>query len=172
VTQTLEQGGPDAIAADVPHLAAVTDETGQRTVRIVPERFDHNQVAESVRGWAGLLMGAEPAAVAQEVLIRYTLWTWEKLFLDVEVDAMLDRGVAPTVSLGAIDQEAFREQSQPWFEELASGLTAIIGESLQLRRASLADLERIMGLRAETYPGEMMAYREDDGSIRDTAPRA
>jgi hypothetical protein len=170
LTRTLEQDGPDAVAVDVPHLEMVTDESGRREVRIVPERFDHNLVAQSVRGWVAPLMGAEPAAMAQEVLIRYTLWTWEKLFLDVEVDAMLDRGVAPTVYLGALDQEAFHEQSQPWFEERASELTDIIGESLQLRRAKLADLERLMGLRAETYPGEMMTHRADGGSIPDMAP--
>jgi hypothetical protein len=169
--RTMKQDGPDAVAVDVPHLEAVTDENGRRTVRIVPERFDANQIAESVRGWIGPLVADGPVWISEEVLIRYTMWTWGNLFLDVEVDAMLHRGVAPTVNLSALDKEAFREQSHPWFEELASGLTAREGENLQLRRASLADLERLMGLRATAHPGELLAYR-DAGPALDTAPVA
>jgi hypothetical protein len=166
---TLEQDGPAAIAVDVPHLEAVTDEGGRRTVRIVRERFDANQIAESVRGWLAPVIGAQAAGIAETVLIRYALWTWESLHLDAEIDAMLDRGVAPTVRLAALSKAVFREQARPWFEELASELTAMIGESLQLRRARLTDLERLMGLRAQTAPGELLAYREDDGSIPETA---
>jgi hypothetical protein len=145
--RTLECDGPGAVAVDVPHLEAVTDEGGRRTVRIVRERFDANQVFEAVRGPLAPVIGLHVADLAQRILVRYTLQVWESLF-DEEIDAMLNCGTAPILSLATLDKGEFREQSRPWFEEEASELMAAIGEGLQLRRASLADLERLMGLRA------------------------
>jgi hypothetical protein len=170
--RTLQQGGPGAIDVSVPHLEAVTGEEGRRTVRIVPERFDANHIAASVRGWVGPLAAGQAAGGAEGVLVRYTLWSWETLHSDAEIEAMLDRGTAPTPEVKALDTDLFRVQSRPVFEEMAAGLLGAIGEGLQLRRAGLADLERMMGLRTESYPGEMFSYREDDGTALDTAPVA
>jgi hypothetical protein len=51
-------------------------------------------------------------------------------------------------------------------------LVALVGRALQLRRVSLQDLERLMGLRPVENEGELFAYLGDDGPLTiDYAPR-
>jgi hypothetical protein len=171
--RAVQEDGPDAIDTSLPHLEVVTVDGGRRTVGIVAEQFDESRVADFVLFWVRGMIASEPMRVAEHVLIEYAVAFFREEADAVDLDAVLASGRAVPVRIEALDKEAFREKSRPVFEKEVSRLVALVGRALQLRRVSLQDLERLMGLRPVENEGELFAYLGDDGPPAiDYAPRA
>jgi hypothetical protein len=159
----VQEVGPDGIDTSLPHLEAVTVKDGRRTVRIVGERFDEGRIAAFVFVWLRGMIAGQPMRVAENVLTEYGLSVvHEQLPRAEDVDALLGTGMGVRVMVAALDKENFRERSRVWFEKEVSRLVTIVGHALRLRRASLEDLERLMGLRPLKYAAEPFAYCGED----------